>query len=313
MTVRYTPEEMLRRREKAVDTFRAYCNAKLLPALGAGGSLKLTPAVLGRGSFVFFVEADGASPLVLRGDPLPRNLKRRIAGHELLASKGLPVPRVVYRDTSRSTRRRYGFAFAAEERAPGAQLELPGGDSTPIAKVFARMHGHTARTRGPLNSVRWPWPSPRVWLKKKAARWIDMYRKANRPGLDLILAWIDQQPDAAWSHTPRLIMGDVTESNVLIQGTHVTLIDLSGVGYSSAPFEVVRLQHRFLHDDAQAWPAFREAYLEEADPALRAEVQLALPLMEAFRLMRQCARRTVEEGLDAEQAKLNALVAGERP
>lgn len=312
MTVRYTPEEMLRRRSEALDTFRAYCEARLLPALGLSGSATLTPADLGRGSLIFFVEVEGASGFVLRGDPKLRSLNRRIAGHELLARRGIPVPRILHRDTSGSTFRQYGLGFAAEERAPGAPLQLPGGDPAPIARVFARMHGHTALTRGPLCSVRWPWPGPRAWLKKKAARWIGMYREAGRPNLEAILDWIDSQPPAAWVHAPRLIMGDVTDSNVLVHGEQVTLIDLSGVGYSSAPFEVVRLQHRYLHDDSEAWATFREAYLAEASPDLRKEVEAALPLMEAFRLMRQCARRTEEDGLDAQQAKLAALIAGER-
>jgi Ser/Thr protein kinase RdoA (MazF antagonist) len=312
MTVRYTPEDMQRRRAEALETFRAYCDARLLPALGLSGDVTLTPADLGRGSLIFFVEVEGAPSLVLRGDPKPRSLKRRIAGHRLLASKGIPVPKVVHRDTSRSTCREYGMAFATEERAPGGPLVLPGGDPAPIAKVFARLHGNTALTRGPLNSVRWPWPGPKGWLEKKSARWIDMYRLAGRPNLEAILSWIDAQPRAAWLHAPRLVMGDVTDSNVLVDDERVTLIDLSGVGYSSAPFEVVRLQHRFLHDDPQAWATFREVYLAEADPALRAEVEVSLPLMEAFRLMRQCARRTVADGLDEQQAKLAALIAGAR-
>jgi Ser/Thr protein kinase RdoA (MazF antagonist) len=301
VSVRYSPEEMQRRREAVRERFADYARSRILPALGGREPLSLTAPADGLGSLVFFLEAEGMPSAVLRGAQRRKSMAMRVGGHRLLQAHGLPVPEVPWVDLSPWTRLRWGYHFALEERRTGVAFDLAPAPEL-VGALFARMHGVQGRVRGRVGAkVAWLWaPPPRSWLRRKARRWLGAYKAScgehSGPSAAEAEAWVAAWPEEAWVHPPRLTMGDVTQGNILVDGNEVSLIDLSGVGYLSAPFEVLKLRHRLLHSDEALWERLWAAYFEAAAPDLRAELELGLPLLEGLRFMRLVGLRAARGG-----------------
>ena len=94
-------ERMQHSRQKHQAVIEAYVNDVMLPSLNsAGARVSIEPAASGRQSHVYYLEGAGIDPLVLRGEPNRRGLKRRIRGHQLLLQRRFDVPGVVYQDST---------------------------------------------------------------------------------------------------------------------------------------------------------------------------------------------------------------------
>jgi aminoglycoside phosphotransferase (APT) family kinase protein len=272
--MRYSRAEIRDRREAARDAARRWVEARLLPSLGAFGPARLTFPEGGRESLVYFADAPGAPPLVVRADRSRRKLARRAANHALLEAAGFPVPAILARDLGLATRLRFGLRFLAERRMAGVPLERHAGTAAiaaPLGRLLARLHGHRAPWR--------PWRGGGRRLRRDVRRWLARYRAAGGPRAEEIERWFDRRPRADWAHEPRLCLGDIAAENILTDGERIALVDLSLVGYAPAALELARARRLVFHHDGARFAPFFEAYLAAAEPALRREVVRTFPVL----------------------------------
>lgn len=279
---RYSAAEIRARRERARGRFERYAREVVLPRLGGDAhTLRLEAPEEGLGSLLFFVEAEGAPPMVLRGEGRLR-LRRRATAHALLLRLGTNVPRVLHLDPGVLTLLRYGHGFMVEARLPGESLKKAAdpGAAAQLGRVFAPLHAHRARSFGHVGTIRGPWNrlpwKLRRWTRKRLRR----LETSGDPAAAETARWVASQPPSLLDQPPRLGLGDVSASNVLVHEGEVAFVDLSGVCWGSAAHEVARLHRKLLFGDDALFAAFWSAYREAAAPDLRDEVEAALPLFE---------------------------------
>lgn len=268
---------------------RSYVEKNVLPSFDAPGPFTLNPALFGVKSLVYYLDILHVSPLVLRAEPSRRKLAHRITGHEILFRLQLPVPEVLYRDLRFRTRFLYGFYFMAEQKLEGTpfqEYQDPKDKAARLGETFARLHRNTAQGKGNLGNISWYHWNNVILLRKRAKKWLTRYRDADCPNAEQIKAWLDRRPKDAWTPTPRLCIGDIASTNILIHGEEVHLVDLSSVKLSSALMEMVRIRSKVLLDRDDAWKAFLEGYIEASDPNQRREIDCFLPLLEALQRIR---------------------------
>ncbi|MCK4793683.1 MAG: phosphotransferase [Desulfobacteraceae bacterium] len=272
-------------RTDALTVVRSYIEKKVLPDFGATGSFNLDAPAFGKKSLVYYFNLPKFPPMVLRADPLRHKMARRIVGHEILFRLGLPAPEVMYRDLRFRTRIHWGHYFMAERRLEGVPFwehSNPKRMITRLGEIFASLHGYTAKDTGYRGSIRLHRRSNPIQFRKKAKEWLARYRAADCPDAEQVRAWLDHWPKDAWKMTPRLCMGDIAPSNILIHGEKIHLVDLSSVKFSSALLETVRIRNKVLHDQEELWELFFKGYMGAAEPDLRQEVEQYLTLMEGL-------------------------------
>lgn len=274
---------------------RCYVEKNVLPSFDAAGPFTLNAALFGLHSLVYYLDIPHVPPMVLRAEPSRGKLGQRITGHEILFRLQLPVPEVLYRDLRLQTRLRYGYCFMVERRLEGTVFQEcpdPKGEALRLGEIFARLHRNTAQGMGNLASVRLHHRNNSMLLRKKAKKWLTRYRAAdcNRatdcPKADRIQVWLNRRPKDGWIPTPRLCLGDIAPTNILVHREEVFLVDLSSVKLSSALMEMVRIRSKVLLDRDDAWKAFLEGYLEASDPHQRREIDRFLSLREALQRIR---------------------------
>lgn len=286
------------RRTEALATIQGYVEEKVLPSFGATGSFNLDAPSFGKKSLVYYFNLPKFPPMVLRADPLRHKMARRIVGHEILFRLGLPAPEVMYRDLRFRTRIRWGHYFMAELRLEGVpfwEYSNPKRMITRLGEVFASLHGYTAKDTGYRGSIRLHRRSNPIQFRKKVKEWLTRYLAADCPDAEQVRAWLDHWPKDAWMMTPRLCMGDIAPSNILIYGEEIYLVDLSSVKFSSALFEIVRIRNKVLRDREELWEPFFKGYIKVAKPDLRLEIDRYLSLLEGLMHIREAGKTSKPE------------------
>jgi len=287
-----------RLRTDALTVVRSYIEKKVLPDFGATGSFNLDAPPFGKKSLVYYFNLPKFPPMVLRADPLRHKMARRIVGHEILFRLGLPAPEVIYRDLGFRTRIRWGHYFMAERRLEGVPFwehSNPKRMITRLGEIFARIHGYTAKDTGYRGSIRLHRRSNPIQFRKKAKEWLTRYQGADCPNAEQVRAWLDLWPKEAWMMTPRLCMGDIAPSNILIHDDKIHLVDLSSVKFSSAIFEIVRIRNKVLHGRKELWEPFFKGYIKSAKPDLIIEIDRYLSRIEGLMHIREAGKTSKPE------------------
>ena len=299
MLKRHSPRvDIQRLRSQALGAIRYYIKENVLPGFGTSGNFNVDVPLLCNRSLLYYLDMPRVPSMVLRAEPLRRNLAHRIIGHEILLLLGLPVPEITYRDLRFRTRFRWGFYFMAEQRLLGTPFREhpdPQSKAARLGITFAHLHGNTMENTRNLASVRWPPRSNLILLRKKAKEWLARYRAADCPDPERVQPWLDRWPKDAWVPTPRLCMGDISPTNILIRGEEVYLVDLSSFKFSSALLEIVRMKRRILRNSDNAWEIFIEGYRRAAAPNLRQEIDRYLPLLEGLQRIRSAGKSSDPE------------------
>lgn len=298
MTIHRLRTNIQRLRTDALTIVRSYIEKKVLPDFGTTGSFNLDAPSFGKKSLVYYFNLPKFPPMVLRADPLRHKMARRIVGHEILFRLGLPAPEVMYRDLRFRTRIRWGHYFMAERRLEGVPFWEHSNSKrmiTRLGEIFASLHSYTAKDTGYRGRIRLHRRSNPIQFRKKAKEWLARYQAKDCPDADQVRAWLDHWPKDAWMITPRLCMGDIAPSNILICGEEIYLVDLSSVKFSSAPFEIVRIRNKVLRDREELWEPFFKGYIKAAEPDLILEIEHYLSLLEGLMYIREAGKTSKSE------------------
>ena len=287
-------EQMQNSRQKHQPLIQAYVRDVLLPRLNPGAEVSVEPAASGRQSHIYFLKGAGLDPLVLRGEQVRIDLKRRIRGHKFLRQKGFDVPAIVHQDLRTTIRQKYGFYFIAETRICGCYFNAA--DDTASAGVrlgglLARMHQITSWGHGWPGEFRWPGSIIEgIKLRQRAREFLTIYRRRYGRSTDDIVRWLKRQPLRAWFSKPRLTTGGFISSNVMMEGEKVVIIDLARVRYANAARDLAQIRFSLTRHDAKARAAFFESYGRSASQTLLAELAISQRLLEVLFLVRMAVK-----------------------
>jgi hypothetical protein len=287
----YDRETLRRMRSDALPMFTRYAEARVLPRLGAHGAAKLTDPAEGRRSLIYFLEADGISRHLLRGDRDRRVMRARVVSHALLQRLGLRAPEIPFADLRLRTRLRWGLYFLVETFLEGESLathEDPAASASAFGELLAKAHSHTGRP-GHIGAFRSPWPGLPSKFRARAADWLKRYVRAGGPEADALRSFIERFL-ASIRHEARLIVGNITPTNVLIGPSGAGLIDVTGLMYGSARYELIRVREKSFPGRPELFDSFLESYLAASDPAWAERVQDTLSSFEVIHHMRQFSR-----------------------
>ena len=303
--------DIQQRRTRALGTIRCYIENDVLPGFGVKGGFTIDLPSLGNRSLLYYLDIPQVPQMVLRAESHRRKLVRRLTGQELLFQFGLPVPEVTYRDLRFRTRLHWGYYFMVEQRLEGIPFREhpnPYIMASRLGETFALLHSNAARHKSHPGSVRWPPKSNFIRLRKKAKEWFSRYQAAHCPDPERIRAWLDRWPKEAWSPTPRLCMGDIASTNILIHGEQIHLVDLSSVKLSSALLEMVRMRGKVLGDRDEAWEDFLKGYIGTAKSDLRLEIEQYLPLLDGLQRIRVAGKSSNPESMAYHCQKLFEII-----
>ena len=292
-------KKMQRSRQRHLPVIQSYAEKVLLPALGYGGDFTIETPFHGSTSHVYFLEGEGLTPLVLRGEKSLSGIKRRIRGHRILLQHGFDVPRILHQNLQLSIKKKFGFYFVAETRIPGnffkdaADSAIAGNR---LGEILAKMHAVTSWGHG------WPgeWRLPGSFfagmrLRLQVYNLLRVYRQKNGPTPDVVAQFLKQQPSRNWFPQPRLSTGGFISSNVMIQGEQVVIIDLARVRFAFAARDLAQIRFVFTRYDETARTGFFEGYRQQASQSLRGEIEQTLPLFNVIFLLRLAVKETTAE------------------
>jgi len=288
-------EQMQHNRKMHQPVIEAYVNEVLLPVLNpAGAKVSIEPAAAGRQSHVYYLDGVGFDPLVLRGEPNRRDLKRRIRGHQILLQRGFDAPAIVHQDLATTIRKKYGFYFIAETRIRGCYFnaaEDTASAGARLGNILARMHQITSWGHGWPGEFRWPGSIiAGAKLRTQAREMLPVYRRRYGRSADDIARWLKRLPLRAWFSKPRLTTGGFISSNVMMEGEKVVIIDLARVRYANVARDLAQIRFSLTRHDATARSAFFESYRHSASPRLLAELATTRRLLEVLFLIRMAIK-----------------------
>jgi aminoglycoside phosphotransferase (APT) family kinase protein len=266
------------RDDRLDEAVRRYADRELPRLLGMATPAE-PPAIgsfpRGRGTYVRHVELAGYGKVVLRVY-FRRSHLQALAGaaalDKLLAPHGLPFPRLLAVDDSRSALRRYGFQATVEpfidgelfmDVAADAQEALTFG----VADTLARLHRIESSDAGrPWRGEAW---RPEERERESLLGWLMRARRLapTMPEAPLreVADWGGQQV-AALPHGPhRFMHGDVNVTNVLrgADGT-LWLLDLGEAAFWFPQVDLVASEITLCAESPARIAAFRERYFAAA-------------------------------------------------
>ncbi|NQT86182.1 phosphotransferase [bacterium] len=282
----------------------AYVREELPARLGLPAALRAEPVIRpfaqGRRSTLRYVALDGHPPIVLRA------LKQGDDAHQqvnaLLVGCGIPIPRLLFVDGTRATRRRYGFCALGEEHLDGqvvAEMPVEGRADALIA---------TADILASLHSIRSPRPG-KPWMKKYWAieEWAP--RRCSRlleraallaSGPDAarrraLTAWFTERMLACRPEAYPLVHGDLNAGNILVTpDAGAYLLDPSWVAYSFAQFDLAIAEYWMAEYAPERTSEFIGRYFEASgeSPALTRDAYAASrDVFAAWMFLRMTASR----------------------
>lgn len=282
-------KEIAEERAHHLETFQEWVEEVLLPDLGSSGPASVQPAERGRRSLVYMIEADGLPRMVLRGEPDRIRVRRRVRGHRALIRHGVSAPAILRFDLDAATFRRLGFFPVIEEHLKGRHFDKVWNAETAAAalgEALACAHRVTALAPGWPGELRHFWKN-RYRLKAKAAGWIEQHCKQQELPGEAFENWLESFPESDFRHRPRLTVGNITPSNMLVRQRRIGFFDLNGVRFGSAPMEMARARS-FLAKETLG--AFEETYRNGATADLVDEVERSRELCDGLTHLRQSVR-----------------------
>ncbi|MFP4056172.1 MAG: phosphotransferase [Candidatus Brocadiia bacterium] len=225
---------------------------------------------------------------------------------ELLAGQGIRVPRVLFADQSRATRRAYGFAVLCEERLEGplvASLPLAqrGEVMDAVAELLARLHGVRSPVAGrPWQGERW---RPGRHVSALAAEWLE--RAGQVEGIELargqaraLRRWLTGQFEALDRREFPLVHGDFHGKNLVLgAGGELGLLDLPTAAYWFPQADLFLAELGLCGDEPALVARLRERYFEAPGAALSSRRYAATrALFAAWRHLARTASRSRRAG-----------------
>lgn len=282
-------------RERMLPAAAAYAREVVGPALGERGDPAVAIPADGRHSVVYFLEWPSGRRAVLRGADKGHELKLRAEASRLFRKVGIATPRVLLEGFDRATRERYRQSFLTEDFARGAapkSIQAVRPAAAALGALLARVHRRVGRRHG------LPREQPIVGLgrasegglRARVDEWLAIYGRHKKAQPDAVRAFLDAVPADRWMHRPRLVVGNLVHSNLLIDDAGVAIIDLDTVHYGFAAMELAQVRLGWFFDDADAHAEFLAAYRSGADAALRDENARCAVLGEALHHLSQAAR-----------------------
>jgi len=191
--------------------------------------------------------------------------------HALLQTRGVEIPRLLFRCDGGRGFSRMQFHLIAEDLVSGRPLR-PGNveDCRAAARTLAKMH---AIVRGDAGGV-WQGVVPREryphrQILPRVRRYV---RLIEREAPTAEISFFGERTGGwFWSRTVDLLdlgapfslcHGDVSERNVLIEDSKATLLDFTSSLFGLAGFDLIKAYANWGGGDAEATRAFAESYFE---------------------------------------------------
>jgi Ser/Thr protein kinase RdoA (MazF antagonist) len=204
---------------------------------------------------VHLLQVDGRS-CILELSPRLGYLRNVVEATTTATRHGLRVARLLGSDTSRSGLLRRGTAYAVFEFVEGRhpRLDCPREELAAVATAYARMHAVCGARPG--LGARRGWT-----VDDHLSAWSRLPGPARvAPGLS---AWLARhRPGEPVGY--QLVHGDPNRRNIFLTGDgEAVLIDLGGMQFGLAPFELVYLLLKYCDDDPARRAHFVGAYRKE--------------------------------------------------
>lgn len=274
-----TTSSIEEQRQSCLPQGEDYVAGRLLPRIGLSGA-DFTLSVPDRGarSLVLLLDIPGSPPLVVRLVPNLAQFARLYYTTRYFSIRGLPVPRVLWHDSSIRTFKRLWAFVLVEERISGRHLE----DSNfcdealkSAARCLAQVHNVTRNRWGQL------------WFGWKGGYFRHLQTRTERRLVGLrhcgeivsktdIARW--QRWFAEWKplvDRMRLFCLShmrINLNNLLVSDDNSAyLLDLMTARYASFWVDLVRAHHRWCNDEPEKVALFDAAYFSLLNAAVRGE------------------------------------------
>jgi len=256
-----------------------YVREKLREKLGRQGcEFSLETTELGIHNHVFFLDIEGAPPLVVKAVTKRPRFRTLVAAAEHLLQNGIRVPRILHSREDRSIFSWRPLHVICEERITGITVfdsEAPAALVPEIAGLFSRLHAIRRNSWGKLSEFRTGRLHEYLITKTRGQlkQWgtLDASLPQQLPGR--CAAWMNERKDLVDAVSSfSLSHGDPNPGNIMVRedGT-LYLLDVGHIRYLPRAIEYYTLVVHFCQDQRDLLQRFDDRYFAGMTAAEREE------------------------------------------
>ena len=222
---------------------------------------------LGVHNHVFFLDIEGAPPLVVKGVARQQRFKTLVAAAEHLQHHGIPVPRILHAHEDRGLFSWPRLHIICEERITGAtafEKDSPAALVPAIARLFSRLHSVRRDAWGKLSEDNTGGLHRYLLAKARGQmnQWGRLDGFVSRVMIERCTAWLAERKTAVDRiRSFSLSHGDPNPGNIMVQEDGgMYLLDVGHIRYLPRAIDYYHLVVHFCGDSIELQRLFDEQY-----------------------------------------------------